>query len=60
MNYGSIFSGLSETGLVQRVLQDRQRAEHVTGYTGNYTITAQFREVLTELIEADPESKAQA
>jgi len=58
MNYGSIFSGLSEVGLVQRVLQDRQRTEHVTGYTGNYTITPHFREVLTELIEADPESRA--
>lgn len=60
MNYGSIFSGLSEMGLVQRVLQDRQRAEHVTGYTGNYTVTPRFREVLTELIEADLESTAEA
>lgn len=56
MNYGSIFSGLSEIGLVQRVLQDRQRAEHVTGYTGNYTIAPQFKEALSELIESDPEA----
>ncbi len=55
MNYGSIFSGLTEVGLVQRVMQDRQRAEHVTGYTGNYTIAPRFKEALAELIAGDPE-----
>jgi hypothetical protein len=57
MNYGSIFSSLTEVGLVQRVMQDRQRAEHVTGYTGNYTIAPRFREVLTELVASDPEAR---
>jgi hypothetical protein len=58
MNYGSIFSALSEAGLVQRVMQDRQRAEHVTGYTGNYTVAPRFRDVLTDLVRADAESTA--
>lgn len=58
MNYGSIFSGLTEIGLVQRVLEERQRGEHVTGYTGNYTVTPKFKDVLVELLERDAESKA--
>ncbi len=58
INHGSIFSALIEGAVVRRVIAERQYGEHVTGYTGPYTINPIFREVFTELIENDPESLA--
>jgi len=59
MNWGAVLGPLAQaTSLVQRVLQDRQRGEHATGYTGNYTINRTFRDVLEEIVTADPESEA--
>ncbi|HLG55675.1 MAG TPA: hypothetical protein VI485_10110 [Vicinamibacterales bacterium] len=56
-NYGSIFSGLVEqTPFVHRTSQPTGR-DRAFPYEGDYTVNPTFREVLTELIEADPESQ---
>jgi hypothetical protein len=52
--FGSALDGLTrDTNLVQRVLQDRQRAEHATGYTGLYAINPAFRAALERLVRED-------
>lgn len=56
INHGSIFSALMESAIVQRVVVERQYGEHVTGYTGPYTLNPAFREALAALVENDVES----
>lgn len=58
-NWGSVFSHLSlETPFVQRVIQGTQAREFVRPYEGNYTLNPKFRDILEQLIEADPMAKA--
>ncbi len=55
-DYSKILEGVSrDTPFVQRVQHERQQAEHVTGYTGLYTISPTFRVALTKLVAEDPE-----
>ncbi len=57
-NYGSIFSALSEqTPFLQRVSPYTGRARTLA-YDGAYTISPMFRDVISELVDSDPESKA--
>ena len=58
MNYGSICDGVIEQSpFLHRVTQPTGR-DRAFPYEGNYTIHPTFRDVLVELIDADPESQA--
>jgi hypothetical protein len=59
-NYGSIFSGLVEnTPFVHCVSQPSGR-DRAFPYAGDYTVNPTFRDILTELVQADPESQTPA